>query len=79
MLSCSTDETTYEVGRDFIDNEIQVRVIDTFSIKAGTFKLDSLITSSKNRILLGNVKDEKLGTISSKSYLELTTSSFYIE
>jgi hypothetical protein len=79
VLSCSTDETTYEVGRDFIDNEIQVRVIDTFSIKAGTFKLDSLITSSKNRILLGNVKDEKLGTISSKSYLELTTSSFYID
>ena len=47
VLSCSTDETTYEVGRDFIDNEIQVRVIDTFSIKAGTFKLDSLITSRR--------------------------------
>ena len=79
VVSCTTNETTYEVGSDFIDNEIQVRVIDTFSIKTGTFKLDSLITSSKNRILLGNVKDEKLGTISSKSYLELVTSTFYID
>ncbi|QVY67090.1 DUF4270 family protein [Polaribacter sp. Q13] len=78
LASCATDDTTYEVGSDFIENNIQVRVIDTFSIKAGTFKLDSLITSGTNRILVGNVVDEKLGSISAKSYLQLITSSFSI-
>jgi hypothetical protein len=79
LASCTESETTYEVGSDFIDNNIQVRVIDTFSIKTGTFKLDSLITSSTNRILLGSVKDESLGNLTSKSYLQLITSSFSID
>ena len=78
LASCATDDTTYEVGSDFIENSIQVRVLDTFSIKTGTFKLDSIITSSTNRILVGNVVDEKLGTLSAKSYLELITSNFSI-
>ena len=79
LASCTTDDTTYEVGSDFIDNDIQVRVIDTFSIKAGTIKLDSLVTSSTSRILLGSVIDENFGHLSAKSYLELITSSFTID
>jgi hypothetical protein len=79
LASCTTDDTTYEVGSDFIDNNIQVRVIDTFSIKAGTVKLDSLATSSTNRILLGSIIDENLGHLSAKSYLQLITSSFSID
>jgi len=80
LASCATDETaTYEVGSDFIENNIQVRIIDTFSIKAGTFKQDSLITSSTNRILLGNVVDENLGRLSATSYLQLITNNFYID
>lgn len=79
LASCTTDETTiYEVGNDFIENDIQVRVIDTFAIKAGTFKLDSLLTSSTNRILLGSVKDAKFGHLTAKSYLQLLTSTFSI-
>lgn len=80
LASCATDETaTYEVGSDFIESNIQVRIIDTFSITAGTFKLDSLITSSTNRILLGNVVDENLGRLSAKSYLQLIASNFSID
>ncbi|OAD42832.1 DUF4270 family protein [Polaribacter atrinae] len=78
LASCATDDTTYEVGSDFIDNNIQVRVLDTFSIKTGTFKLDSIITSGTNRILVGNVEDQNLGRLSAKSYLELITSNFSI-
>jgi len=78
LASCTTDDTTYPVGSDFIDNDIQVRIIDTFSIKAGTIKLDSLVTSSTNRILLGSVIDENLGHLSAKSYLELIGSSYNI-
>jgi len=78
LASCAADDTTYEVGSDFIDNNIQVRILDTFSIKTGTFKLDSLITSSTNRILVGNVEDGRLGTLSAKSYLQLINSNFSI-
>ena len=80
LIACATDETaTYEVGGDFIDNSIQIRVIDTFSIKAGTFKLDSLPTSSTNRILLGSINDNNLGHLTAQSYLQLVTSTFSID
>ncbi|WP_343329330.1 DUF4270 family protein [Polaribacter staleyi] len=79
LISCATDDTTvYEVGSDFIENNIQVRVIDTFTVKAGTFKRDSIVTSGTNRILLGNVVDENLGSLSAKSYLQLITTNFSI-
>lgn len=79
VFSCTTDDTVYEVGSDFIENSIQLRVIDTFAIKAGTFKLDSLVTSNTNRILLGNVKDETLGTLTSKSYMQLVSNTYAID
>ncbi|SDS19014.1 protein of unknown function [Polaribacter sp. KT25b] len=79
LASCDTDETTtYEVGSDFIENDVRVRVIDTFAIKAGTFKLDSLLTSSTNRILLGSVKDDNLGNLTAKSYMQLITSTYSV-
>jgi hypothetical protein len=76
LSSCTNDDAIYEVGNDFVESEFQVRVIDTFSIKAGTYKIDSLITSSTSRILLGNLEDENLGHLSAKSYLQLITSTF---
>ena len=80
LASCTTDTTTtYEVGGDFIENDIQVKVIDTFAIKAGTFKQDSIITSSTNRILLGNIVDNNLGSLSAKSYLQLITNTFSLD
>ncbi|WP_405607394.1 DUF4270 family protein [Polaribacter sp. Asnod1-A03] len=79
MAACATDDTTYEVGNDFIESEIQVRVIDTFSIKTGTFKLDSLVTSSTSRILLGNVEDDKIGKLTAKTFLQVGSSSFDID
>ncbi|MCG1035499.1 DUF4270 family protein [Polaribacter sargassicola] len=79
MAACATDDTTYEVGNDFVESEIQVRVIDTFSIKTGTFKLDSIITSSTNRILLGNVVNDKIGTLTASSFLQVSSNSFSID
>lgn len=78
-VSCSTDEDkSYELGDDFIENDIQIRVIDTFSIKTGTFKIDSIITSSTNRILLGGVEDDNFGYITSQSYFQVLNSDFSI-
>ncbi|WP_299664576.1 DUF4270 family protein [uncultured Polaribacter sp.] len=80
FVSCSSEENaTYEVGSDFIENAIQIRLLDTFAIKAGTFKLDSLPTSSTNRILLGSLIDDHLGHLTAKSYLQLTTNTFSLD
>lgn len=78
LTSCTAEGTTYEVGSDFIDNEIQIRVIDTFTVKTGTFKLDSIQTSGSGRILLGSIKDSNFGNTTAKSYLELVASSYSI-
>ncbi len=78
LTSCTEDGTTYEVGSDFIDNNIQIRVIDTFTVKTGTFKLDSLQTAGSGRILLGSLKDSNFGNTTAKSYLELVASTYDI-
>ncbi len=78
--SCSSDEIQkYPVGSSFIENDIQVRIIDTFSIKTGTFKLDSLITSNTNRILLGTVIDHDFGHLTAQSYFQVENSNFSID
>lgn len=78
MFSCSDDIKNYPVGSDFIDNNINIIILDTFSIKAATFKLDSLVTSGTNRILLGSLKDEYFGHLKAQSYFQVQNSNFSI-
>lgn len=76
FASCSEENTTnYEVGGDFINSDVVIRVVDTFSIKAGTFKQENITTSSTGRILLGSLKDNTLGDITAQPYFQLTSSS----
>ena len=78
LISCDDELKTYPIGEDFVDNNISIKVIDTFSLKCGTFKLDSIITSNTNRILLGSVTDDYLGHLISQSYLKLQNTDFEI-
>jgi len=74
-ISCDSDEiSSYNVGSDFLENEININLLDTFAIKSSTYKLDEVTTSSTGRILLGHIDDEYLGTISSSSYFQLSSS-----
>ncbi len=78
-ISCDDDLKTYPVGEDFVDSDISIKVIDTFSLKCGTFMLDSIVTSNTNRILVGSVIDNDLGHLTSQSYLKLQATSFDID
>ncbi len=70
--ACSSDEVAnYEVGSDFLDSNLLVRVIDTFTINTGTFKLEEVITSSTGRVLVGHINDSNLGDLTSQSYFQL--------
>ncbi len=79
FISCDDDLKTYPVGEDFVDSNVLIKVIDTFSLKCDTFKLDSIITSNTKRILLGNVIDDNLGRVSSQSYFKLQATTFDID
>lgn len=78
MCSCSDDIKNYPVGSDFIENNISIKIIDTFSVNAGTFKLDSLVTSGTGRILLGSVKDAYFGDLVAQTYFQVNNSNFSI-
>ena len=78
MFSCSDEVKNYPVGADFIENDINITIVDTFSIKAATFKIDSLITSGTSRMLLGNLKDEYFGDLNAQTYFQVYNSNFSI-
>ena len=81
ILSCSIDMQdmpTLVVGQDFTNSEVRVISIDTFDVELTTFKFDSIMTSSTNRVLLGQYEDSYFGKIRSSSFFELNGSNFNI-
>ncbi|MBQ0735912.1 DUF4270 family protein [Aquimarina celericrescens] len=80
ILSCSEREDlpTLEVGQDFTNSNVRVISIDTFTVALSTYKLDSIITSSSNRILVGQYSDPVFGITRAESYMELTPTNYSI-
>lgn len=79
IISCNDDSKVYSIGDEFIDVNTRVIQIDTLTLKTSTIILDSLVTSSTNRILLGALQDEIFGRLISKSYFEVIGSSYEID
>ncbi|MDY0781432.1 DUF4270 family protein [Tenacibaculum sp. IB213877] len=78
FISCTSETNYYPVGNNFIDTDINIKVIDTFLIKAGTFKFDSLVTSNTNRLLTGTIINDDFGKLTSQPYFQLSLSNFSI-
>ena len=79
LLACSLDTSeipSLEVGQDFADSNVGVFSIDTFTVEVSTIKVDSIVTSGTNRILIGQYLDSLFGQIRSSSYMELTPVSY---
>ena len=79
LVSCNNDSKTYLIGDDAIDTDTRVIQIDTLTLNASTIILDSLVTSSKERILVGSYNDENFGRITSKSYFEFVGDEYEID
>lgn len=73
-LSC---EQALEIG-DLDDNlnEFEVFLLDTFEVRSATFLFDSLATSNNNRVLVGQVQDERLGNLEARSYFRIGPNQF---
>lgn len=78
IISCDSDIDTGEftVGSDYLALKNKVLLIDTLTIDVSTVKLDSLITSSESRILVGNYDDPLFGKVKSDSYFQVATDYF---
>lgn len=73
ISSCNTDTDTgdFVVGADYLGISNNVIQIDTLSVDVSTVKLDSLVTSSQSRILVGYYVDPVFGKVQSDSYFQL--------
>ncbi|WP_269221746.1 DUF4270 family protein [Flavobacterium sp. IMCC34518] len=78
MVSCDSDVDAgkFVVGSDYLSIKNKVISIDTMTVTLSTIRLDSLVTSSESRILVGNYDDPLFGTIKADSYFQVLTSSF---
>lgn len=80
LQSCSDiSDLTYEVGEDFVDSSTRMYFIDSLTVESSTFKFDTLVVSSANRLLIGSYKDEYFGNVKSETYSELINNIFDID
>jgi len=76
LFSCERESNTYEVGNSLVSAQSKVVMIDTLTLKMSTIMKDSVTTSGKSAILVGNIKDHTFGTVNSASMFELTPASY---
>ncbi|WP_289664989.1 DUF4270 family protein [Flavobacterium panacagri] len=78
LFSCGTDTDTgeFNVGSDYLALSNKVVLIDTVTVNMSTINFDSLATSSKGRILIGNYDDPVFGKVKADSYFQLSGSSY---
>lgn len=78
IVSCGTDTDAGEfvVGSDYLAVNNKVILIDTLTVEMSTINFDSLVTSNKSRILVGNYDDPLFGKVKSNSYFQLASDSY---
>ncbi|MFD0835716.1 DUF4270 family protein [Mariniflexile aquimaris] len=79
FISCEKDDENFPVGEDWINLDTKVYFIDTMSVKASTFKFDSISVSSTSRLLIGAYTDAVFGLTKSKVYTQFTNSTYTLE
>ena len=70
ISSCEKQDIAFGTG--FIDNTItNLVLVDTATVNIASVYIDSFVTSSSKAIFAGKFKDEKFGTTTSQSFLQL--------
>lgn len=78
LFSCEDESNTYEVGSSWTSAQSKMVMIDTLTMKMSTIMMDSVTTSGKNVMMIGNIKDQTFGKVTSSSLFELTPSTYGI-
>lgn len=76
LISSCTKTNEFTIGKDFVESQTRLQVIDTFSVDLSTVLLDSVVTSSQNIAYVGQYEDNIFGSINCNSYFDLAYESF---
>ncbi|WP_434035982.1 DUF4270 family protein [Formosa sp. 4Alg 33] len=79
LLQACDSDTTSVIGEDWIDNGTKVFYIDTFTVNTSTYKFDSIIVTTPSRYLIGGYTDPTFGHVKTTPYIQLNSSSLYID
>jgi len=75
IVSC-TKMNEFNIGKDFVESQTRLQVIDTYRVDLSTILLDSLTSSSTETVFIGNYKDEVFGSVKCESYFDLAYEAF---
>ncbi|MFD2518280.1 DUF4270 family protein [Salinimicrobium flavum] len=78
-VGCSQEDQESSVGDRWINSSTRILLFDTLTLKSSTLKLDSLIVSGSNRLLIGQYTDPVFGKIKSKSYFQFLPTHYSID
>jgi hypothetical protein len=76
LIGSCTKTNEFTIGKDFVESQTRLQVIDTFRVDLSTVLLDSVVTSSKNIAYVGQYEDNIFGSINCNSYFDLAYESF---
>jgi hypothetical protein len=76
VIGSCTKTNEFTIGKDFVESQTKLQVIDTFRVDLSTVLLDSVITSSTKMAYVGRYEDTIFGSISCDSYFDLSYESF---
>jgi hypothetical protein len=71
VFGCQDNPESSTLGKEYINSQSRVTLIDSFSVKLSTVLLDTIVTSNTGTILVGRYHDDLAGDIASESYLQL--------
>jgi Domain of unknown function (DUF4270) len=69
--ACKKNPSEFTLGKEFIESQTELTLIDTFSVSLSTVILDTVITSGTGNLLIGNYRDEVFGKTTSHSYFQI--------
>lgn len=73
IYGCNENDTELAFGEEYVNSETDLTLIDSITVEFSTVKMDSILTSSAQKILVGNQDDEYFGELTYTSYFELQT------
>lgn len=76
LIGSCTKTNEFTIGKDFVESQTRLQVIDTFRVDMSTVLLDSVITSSSKMAYVGRYEDTIFGSINCESYFDLAYESF---
>lgn len=76
LISSCTKTSEFSIGKDFVESQTRLQVIDTFRVDMSTVLYDSLTTQGLNIAYVGQYEDNIFGSINCESYFDLAYESF---